>query len=156
MIAMLVTLGLVLYPGYAFAWDSSPQIAVSLDGSGDTILTIQFDFSQMSNPPTPSHYPTAFQVRTSIDGSTWTELASVPISPTPTTTVFTETYNLGKVSGIVQVQARLDCSVHGWSVWGPNPAIPAPEFPSSVVAITSLVLLGGLLLLRRSRIRAAA
>jgi len=156
-IAVLVTLGLVFYPNaYALTWDSSPQITPSLDSSGNTILTIQFNFSQMSDPPTSSHYMTDFQVRTSSDGSSWTELPSVPISPTPMTTVFTETYNLGKVSGTIQVQARLKCNIHGWSIWGPDPAIPAPEFPSGLTAVTSLLLVSAIFLFRRSRIEAIA
>jgi hypothetical protein len=134
----------------AYAWDSSPQMTSSGDGSGNTILTITFDFSQMSAPPTASHYPKEFQVRTSSDGMSWTELSPVPLSPTPTTTKFTVTYNLGPVSGTPQVQARLNCSVHGWSSWGPDPAVPVPEFPVSAVAVTSALLIwGGLLLLRR-------
>ena len=150
MIAMLVMLGLALYPN-TYAWSSSTQITHSVDGSGNTILMIQFDFSQMSDPPTASHFPTDFQVRTSTDGSSWTELPAVAISPTPTTTVFSETYNLGAVSGTIQVQARLKCSIHGWSTWGPDPAIPVPEFPSGMVAVTSLLLLSGVFLFLRKR-----
>ena len=138
-IALLAMLAFVSYPN-AYAWSSSPQITFSDDGSGSNILTIQFDFSQMSNPPTSSHFPIAFQVRTSTDGSSWTELDPVSISP-PTTTVFTETYNLGSVSGTVQVQARLQCVIHGWSNWGPDPAVPVPEFPFATTAVTSAVLL---------------
>jgi len=150
-IAFLAILGLSLYPS-AYAWDSSPQITSSSDGSGNTILTITFDFSQMSDPPSGSHYPKEFQVRTSTDGMSWTELSPVPLSPTPTTTKFTVTYNLGPVSGLIQVQARLNCSIHGWSSWGPDPAVPVPEFPAGTVALTSvLLMLGSLLLLRRKR-----
>ncbi len=155
MIVLLAMLGLMLYPN-AYAWGSSPQITNSVDGSGNTILAIRFDFSQMSDPPTPSHYPTDFQVRTSADGSSWTELPAVAISPTPTTTVFTETYNLGAVSGNIQVQARLRCSMHGWSAWGPDPAVPVPEFPSGMIALTSLlVLFGGVFLFRKKRLEAS-
>jgi hypothetical protein len=154
-VVLLAMLGLALYPN-VYAWGSLPQITNSVDGSGNTILTVQFDFSQMSDPPTPSHHPTDFQVRTSTDGSSWTELPAVAISPTPTTTVFTQTYNLGAVSGTVQVQARLRCSVHGWSDWGPDPATPVPEFPSGMIAVTSLlVLFGGLFLFRRKRLEAS-
>jgi len=150
-IVLLGILGFVLYPN-AYAWSSSPQITYSDDGSGNTVLTIQFDFSQMSNPPSASHFPTEFQVRTSTDGSSWTELSPVAISPTPTTTVFTETYNLGSVSGTIQVQARLMCSIHGWSNWGPAPAIPVPEFPFGTIAVTSmLVLASGLFIFRKKR-----
>jgi len=141
-VGLLAILGLAAYPN-AYAWSSSPQIANSVDGSGNTILTIQFDFAQMSDPPTPGHHPTDFQVRTSTDGSSWTELPPVAISPTPTTTVFTQTYNLGAVSGTIQVQARLNCSVHGWSTWGPDPATPVPEFPSEMIAVMSLLILFG-------------
>jgi hypothetical protein len=148
-ILLFATLGLTIYPS-AYAWSSSPQISSSLNGSGDTMLTIQFDFSQMSDPPSASHYPTDFQVRTSTDGSTWTELPSTQLSPTPTTTKFTVTQNIGHVSGTIQVQARLKCNIHGWSSWGPDPAIPVPEFPFGIVTVTSLLLLtGGLLLFRR-------
>lgn len=155
-IAFLAILGLSLYPS-AYAWNSSPQIMSSGDGSGDTILTITFDFSQMSDPPTASHYPTEFQVRTSTDGMSWTELSLVPLSPTPATTKFTVTYNLGPVSGTPQVQARLNCSVHGWSSWGPDPAVSVPEFPVSAIAVTSvLLMLGSLLLLRRRRLGTTA
>jgi len=148
-VVLFAALGLAVYPK-AYAWDSSPQITNSLDGSGNTILTIQFNFSQMSDPPTGSHHPTDFQVRTSTDGSSWTELSSVQISPTPTTTIFTVTENIGHVSGTIQVQARLKCSVHGWSSWGPDPAIPVPEFPFGVVTVASLLFfVGGLLLFRR-------
>jgi len=154
-ILLLAALGLATCPN-VYAWTSSPQITYSVDGSGDAILTIQFDFSQMSDPPTPSHHPTEFQVRTSTDGSSWTELPAVAISPTPTTTVFTETYNLGAVSGSIQVQARLMCSIHGWSTWGPDRATPVPEFPSGMTAVTSLlVLFGGALLFRRKRLEAS-
>lgn len=154
-VMLVAMLGLALYPN-VYAWGSSPQITSSVDGSGNTILTIQFDFSQMSDPPTSSHHPTDFQVRTSTDGSSWTELPAVPISPTPTTTVFTETYNLGAVTGSIQVQARLRCSIHGWSTWGPDPATPVPEFPSGIVAVTSLlVLFAGVLLFRRKRLEAS-
>lgn len=151
-IAFFAILGLSLYPS-AYAWDSSPQIKSSDDGSGNTILTITFDFSQMSDPPSASHYPKEFQVRTSADGMSWTELSPVPLSPTPMTTKFTVNYNLGPVSGPLQVQARLNCSIHGWSSWGPDPAVPAPEFPAGTVAVTSvLAMLGSLLLLRRKRL----
>jgi len=111
----------------------------------------------MSDPPTASHYPTEFQVRTSTDGMSWTELSLVPLSPTPATTKFTVTYNLGPVSGTPQVQARLNCSVHGWSSWGPDPAVSVPEFPVSAIAVTSvLLMLGSLLLLRRRRLGTTA
>lgn len=148
-IALVAALGFLLYPN-VYAWDSSPQITASLDASGNTVLTIQFSFAQMSAPPTETHHPIAFQVRTSVDGSTWTELAPVQISPWPTTTVFTETINIGTVSGTVQAQARLQCIIHGWSDWGPDPSVPVPEFPLPMIAATStLVLAIGLLLLRR-------
>jgi hypothetical protein len=151
-VMLFATVGLAVYPK-AYAWDSSPQITSSLDGSGNTILTIQFNFSQMSDPPTGSHYPTEFQVRTSTDGSSWTELSSVQISPTPTTTIFTVTQNVGHVSGTIQVQARLRCTIHGWSSWGPDPAIPVPEFPFGMITVTSMLLLvGGLLLFRRKHL----
>jgi hypothetical protein len=148
-IALLAMLAFVSYPN-AYAWSSSPQITFSDDGSGSKILTIQFNFSQMSNPPTSSHFPIAFQVRTSTDGSSWTELDPVSISP-PTTTVFTETYNLGSVSGTIQVQARLQCVIHGWSEWGPDPAVPVPEFPFATTAVTSVVLLMAFFLFRRKQ-----
>jgi hypothetical protein len=150
--ALLATVALAYHPS-AYAWDSSPQITNSLDASGDTVLTIQFDFSQMSDPPSASHFPTDFQVRTSTDGSSWTELSSVQIAPTPTTTIFTVTENIGHVIDTIQVQARLKCNIHGWSSWGPDPAIPVPEFPFGMVTVTSmLVLAGGLLVLRRKRL----
>lgn len=153
-LAVVVLFAIVAFAHYpnAYAWSSSPQITNSLDGSGNTILTIQFDFSQMSDPPTGSHHPTDFQVRTSTDGSSWTEQSPVQITPTPTTTVFTVTYPLGMVSGVIQVQTRLRCIIHGWSSWGPDPAIPVPEFPFGMVAVTSLlVLMSGLFLFRRKR-----
>lgn len=149
-VVLLATVTLAFYPS-AYAWDSSPQITNSLDGSGDTVLAIQFNFSQMSDPPTSSHYPTDFQVRTSTDGSSWTELPSVSISPTPTTTAFTETYNLGHVIGGIQVQARLKCIIHGWSSWGPDPATPVPEFSFGTVAAASLLVLAGSLFLFRRK-----
>jgi hypothetical protein len=155
-VALFAALGFAVYPD-AYAWSSSPQIAASLDGSGNTILTIQFDFSQMSNPPSAGHHPTEFQVRTSADGSSWTELPPVSISPTPTTTTFTETYNLGIVSGTPLVQARLGCNIHGWSNWGPEPAIQAPEFPyGATAAVSILVFASGLLLLRKKRLTASS
>jgi hypothetical protein len=155
-LALLIAISLAYCPN-AYAWSSSPQITSSLDGSGNTILTIQFDFSQMSDPPTASHYPTDFQVRTSTDGSSWTEHPSVHIASIPTTTVFTVTYPLGKATGVIQVQARLNCSVHGWSSWGPDPAIPVPEFPFGIVTVTSLLLLtGGLLLFRKKNLTYSA
>ncbi len=156
LVVLFAVLGFAVYPK-AYAWDSSPQITNSLDGSGDTVLAIQFNFSQMSDPPTSSHYPTDFQVRTSTDGSSWTELPSVSISPTPTTTVFAETYNLGHVSGTIQVQARLKCIIHGWSSWGPDRATPVPEFSFGTVAVASLlVLAGSLFLFRRKHLMPSA
>jgi hypothetical protein len=152
LVLLFAALGLAVYPK-AYAWDSSPAITNSLDASGNTILTIQFNFSQMSDPPTASHYPTDFQVRTSTDGASWTELSSVQIAPTPTTTIFTVTENIGHVTGTIQVQARLKCSIHGWSSWGPDPAIPVPEFPFGMATVTSmLVLAGGLLVIRRKHL----
>ena len=119
---LIVTLGFAVYPN-VYAWASSPQITHSKDGSGNTILSIQFSFAQMSDPPTSGHHPTDFQVRTSSDGSTWTELTPVPLSPTPTTTIFRVTYNLGHVNSSIQVEARLNCVIHGWSDWAPNPPV---------------------------------
>ena len=146
---LLITIALAYYPS-AYAWGSSPQITNSLDDSGNTVLTIQFNFSEMSDPPTTGHYPTRFQVRTQTGGSSWTELPPVAIAPTPKTTMFAVAYNLGRVSGTIQVQARLECSVHGWSDWGPIPAVPVPEFPFGMITVTSLLLLtGGLFLFRR-------
>jgi len=150
--ALLATVILVYHPS-AYAWNSSPQITNSLDGSGNTVLTIQFDFSQMSDPPTASHHPTDFQVRTSTDGSSWTEQAVVHITSIPATTVFTVTYSLGKVTGDLQAQARLNCNVHAWSSWGPDPAVPVPEFPLGMAAVTSLLILtGSLFLFKRERL----
>ena len=150
--ALLSTVILVYHPS-AYAWNSSPQITNSLDGSGNTVLTVQFDFSQMSDPPTASHHPTDFQVRTSTDGSSWTEQAVVHITSIPSTTVFTVTYSLGKVTGDLQVQARLNCNVHGWSSWGPDPAVPVPEFPFGMATVTSLLILtGSLFLFKRERL----
>jgi hypothetical protein len=149
-IFLALTLGFVFYPS-VYAWNSSPTITFSSDGMGNTVVTILFSFAEMSNPPTSSHHPIEFQVRTSTDGSSWTELASVSISPWPTTTVFTETYNLGSVSGTIQVQARLKCIIHGWSDWGPNPATPVPEFPVQITAVTSVLLLAVSLFLLRKR-----
>ena len=119
-ILLIVTIGSILYPN-VYAWNSSPQISHSLDVSGNTILTIQFNFAQMSDPPTSGHHPTDFQVRTSVDGSTWIGLSSVPLSPIPTATIFEVTYDLGHVAGPIQVEARLNCVIHGWSDWAPNP-----------------------------------
>ena len=150
--ALLATVILVYHPS-AYAWNSSSQITNSLDGSGNTVLTIRFDFSQMSDPPTASHHPTDFQVRTSTDGSSWTEQAVVHITSIPSTTVFTVTYSLGKVTGDLQVQARLNCNVHGWSSWGPDPAVPVPEFPFGMATVTSLLILtGSLFLFKRERL----
>jgi hypothetical protein len=146
-VAALLATAILVHNPSAYAWDSSPQITNSLDGSGNTILTIQFDFSQMSDPPTAGHHPTDFQVRTSTDGSSWTEQVIVPITSIPATTIFTVTYSLGKVTGDLQVQARLNCNIHGWSSWGPDPAVPVPEFPFGIVTVTSLLLLVGSLLL---------
>lgn len=150
-IVLVAALGLFLYPS-VYAWSPSPQIKASVDGSGSTILTIQFSFAQMSDPPTATHHPIAFQVRISPDGSTWTELTPVQISPWPTTTVFTETYNLGIVSGTFQVEARLQCIIHGWSDWGPDPAVPVPEFPVPMIVVTSTLVLAIGLLFSRKRI----
>ena len=141
MVILFATLGLASFPS-GFAWASSPQITSSLDVSGNTVLTIRFDFYEMSDPPTPSHYPTDFQIRTLADGCTiadgcWTELPSVAISPTPTTTIFTATYNLGQVTTDLQVQARLNCNIHGWSSWGPEP--PTLVGSTSTTASTSSV-----------------
>ena len=65
---LFVTLELALYAN-AYTWSSSLQITNSLDDSGNTILTIQFDFTQMSNPPTSGHFPTEFRVCTLTGGS---------------------------------------------------------------------------------------
>jgi hypothetical protein len=153
-VALLAILGLSVYPS-AFAWSSQPQITYSTDASQHTILTIQFDFSQMSDPPSAGHYPTDFQVRTSTDGNQWTELPAVPITSRPSTTVFSVTYDLGQVSGTVQVQARLRCNVHGWSNWGPDPGIPVPELQFGAATVASLMLVSGLLLVHnRSQVQA--
>lgn len=119
---LVATVGFGFYPN-VYAWNSTPQISHSQDASGNMILTIQFSFAQMSDPPTSGHHPTDFQVRTSADGSTWTELTPVPLSPFPTTTLFTVTFNLGHVNGPIQVEARLNCVIHGWSDWAPNPPV---------------------------------
>jgi hypothetical protein len=156
MVVLLAAIAFAYYPN-AYAWSSSTQITNSLDGSGNTILTIQFDFAQMSDPPTASHYPTDFQVRTSTDGFSWTEQSPIHLTTTPTTTVFTVTDSLGMISGVIQVQARLRCNIHGWSTWGPDPAIPVPEFPFGMVAVTSLLLLvGGLFMFRRRHLMSPA
>jgi hypothetical protein len=147
---LLITIALACYPS-AYAWGSSPQITHSLDASGNTVLTIQFNFSEMSDPPTTGHYPTRFQVHTSTGGPLWTELPPVAITPTPKTTVFTVTYNLGRVSGTIDVQARLECSIHGWSDWGPISAVSVPEFPFGMIAVISLLLLIGSVFLFRRR-----
>ena len=110
-------------------WKSNPEIAWE-EIEGETALTITFDFSEMSDPPTPSHYPTRFQIQTSPDGVDWTKRDPVGISPRPTTTLFDVTYDLGDVSGTLQILARLECVIHGWSIWseaftitpGGNPA----------------------------------
>ena len=155
-VVLFATIAFAYYPN-AYAWSSSTQITNSLDSSGNTILTIQFDFAQMSDPPTASHYPTDFQVRTSTDGSSWTEQSPVHLTTAPTTTVFTVTDSLGMISGVIQVQARLRCNIHGWSTWGPDPAIPVPEFPFGMVAVTSLLLLaGGLFMFRRRHLMSPA
>jgi hypothetical protein len=151
-LVLAVALAVMFYPN-VYAWDSSPQITTSQDGMGNTIVTIQFNFAQMSDPPTSVHHPTDFQVRTSIDGSSWTELPSVPLSPWPTSTVFTETYNLGSVSGRLLVQARLKCSIHGWSNWGPDPAISVPEFPPPMTIATAALVLAISLFLFRKKIQ---
>jgi hypothetical protein len=114
----LITLSISFIP-LAYSWDSNPKITWQEDSSGNTILTIVFDFSQMSNPPTSTHYPIEFQVRISDDGKTWKEFNPVQISPRPTTTIFNISYNLGKVVGTPQIQVRLKCSIHGWSTWQP-------------------------------------
>ena len=149
-VVLAVVIGLVFYPN-VYAWSSQPQITYSADTSGRTILTIQFSFAQMSDPPISSHHPTDFQVRTSTAGSSWTELASVPISPWPTTTVFTETYIIGSVSGTLLVQARLKCIIHGWSDWGPDPAISVPEFSLPMTVVTSALVLAVSLFLFRKK-----
>lgn len=152
-IVLVAVLGFMLYPS-VYAWGSSPQISYSTDGSGSTILSIQFSFAQMSNPPTQMHHPFQYQVRISTDGSSWTELPPISISPWPTTTVFTETYNLGSVSGTVQAQARLDCIIHGWSDWGPDPPVPVPEFSLPIVTVESALLLAiGLIVYRKKTIQ---
>ena len=156
-VALITVLGLSIYPS-AYAWSASPQIAPSNDASGNVILTIKLDFSQMADPPgSYDHYPTDYQVRTSTDGSSWTDLPPVHLSYIPATSVFTVYYNLGKVTGPLQVQARLNCNIHGWSDWGPEPGITAPEFPLGLAPVVSLLaLLAGLIMLRRKRLSPSA
>jgi hypothetical protein len=150
-VALFVVLALSSYSS-AYAWSSSPVITSSVDSSGNTILTIVLDFHAMAYSDRrfgdgrhhgfmwayseyPIHYPTAFQVRTSTDGISWTLLApasfdlgpKVPYQPYKVPTTVTVTYNLGAVHGTVWVQARLkDSGDLGWSAWGPKPTISLP------------------------------
>ena len=134
-LALAFLIGFRSFPT-AYAWSSSPVITAN----GAT-LTIQFDFSQMSNPPTSAHHPFEYQVRASTDGgTTWSEFTPVSLSPFPTTTVFTVTYQLPEQYVQSIVQARLDCTFHGWSDWGPSPPTPVPEF-----AVTPFVLIPALI-----------
>jgi len=131
----LILLVLVASLQPAYAWSSSPMITAN-----GNVLTIQFDFSQMSSPPTSAHHPVAYQVRVSSNGgSTWTTLDPVTIATIPSTTVFTETYTLPSSANGLEAQARLQCSIHGWSDWGPDPATPIPEFQfAPLVALSAL------------------
>ena len=151
-VALFVVLALSSYSS-AYAWSSSPVVTSSVDSSGNTILTIAFDFYDMAyryRGPLDdgSHhglmgeysgwsgdYPNAFQVRTSTDGVSWTTYAptsldlgpKVPYEPYKVPTTVTVTYNLGVVRGTLWVQARLqDSGDLGWSAWGPAAAVSIP------------------------------
>jgi hypothetical protein len=155
-IALAVILGVSSYPN-AYAWNASPKIsyqdiAGALAYSSPTVnVIIQFDFSAISKLPSTVNYPTEYQLRKSTDGgSSWTEIGPKAISSTPTSTVFTVQYNLGAVSQLTLVQARLNSNLKGWSDWGPDNAVPVPEFPFSIIALAS-VTVGALALFRSKR-----
>ena len=143
-VALLGVLALSLYPNAYASWGYGPstQIVASRDSSGNTILTIRFDFyhwvyrdrdeNRVKHSGLRVIYPNEFQVRISSDGTSWTVFAPVSLSPPslyegqryPTSA--TVTYNLGTASGPIRVQARLEDRNRGWSTWEPEIPIVVP------------------------------
>jgi len=141
----------------AYAWDASPQIT-SVVESGHTVLIIQFNFSQMSNPPTSSQYPFEYQIRTGDQSRApdtveqWVEYPPVSIQQ-PTTTIFTVRYNFSAyIRYIFYVQARLHSNEDGWSTWQPTLGVPVLEFPYTATFGLATTLLVSAYLLKEKKI----
>jgi|TARA_B100000959_G_C14967283_1_gene618297 hypothetical protein len=136
-IAVLI-LSMQLSSANMHEWESKPQIVWVANAQGETVLTITFDFSEKSDPPSNTLYPSKFQIRTSLNGVDWTELDHINISPRPTTTFFNVTYNLGSESKPLHVQARLEeniPNVHGgWSEWSDTFTVVPGDTPNGGAA----------------------
>jgi hypothetical protein len=139
-IATLSTLGFMLIFAVgilnAYGWDTRSNITSTTDASGETIITIAVDYIEMTATPSAGHHPTEFQIRTSPDGSQWTELTEVPINTIPPR-FFNLTYNLGNIDETTYVQARVDCSIHGWSQWGPTTPVAITAQPTITLNSTT-------------------
>lgn len=154
LIVAVVLLAILLFtrPPNAYAWDASPQIT-SVVESGHTVLIIQFDFSQMSNPPTSSHYPFEYQTRTTENDEQYLEYPPVSIQQ-PTTAIFIVRYNFSAyIRYIFYVQARLHSNQDGWSTWGPpTMGAPVPEFPHTATLALATTLLASVYMLKEKKI----
>ena len=137
----------------ACAWDASTQIT-SVVESGHTVLIIQFDFSQLSKPPTSSHYPFEYQIRTTDNDEQWVEYAPVSIQQ-PTTAIFTVRYSFSAyIRYIFYVKARLHDNQARWSTWQPESmGVPVPEFPVGVTLVVLSAVATSLCLLRKRRMK---
>jgi hypothetical protein len=120
----------------AYGWDSRSNITSTIDASGETVITIGVDYIEMTATPSAGHHPIEFQVRTSPDGSQWTELTEVPITTIPPR-FFNLTNNLGKIGKTTYVQARVDCNIHGWSQWGPATPVLTTAQPTITLNSTT-------------------
>jgi len=149
-VVLLATTLLFARSPNAYAWDASTQIT-SVVESGHTVLIIQFDFSQLSKPPTSSHYPFEYQIRTTDNDEQWVEYPPVSIQQ-PTTAIFTVRYNFSAyIRYIFYVQARLHSNQDGWSTWQPSLGAPVPEFPWGVPLVALSAVAASLYLLRKRR-----
>jgi len=135
---LFVVLTLNLFTLSAYAWDTRSKITSVENANGETVLTINVDFGDMTSRPDASHHPTSFEVRTSTDGKNWTPRAAVPITTIPPSQFFDLTYILGKLTVTTMVQARVDCSIHGLSEWSPStPFAIAKETTSTTTSTTT-------------------
>jgi hypothetical protein len=101
-----------------------------------TILNITITHG--GGAPTSSHYVNTVQVNVSgvVDDITLTPQSTV---------TFVVQYDMGEITGTPTVQARADCTLHGWSGWT-NPQ-SVPEFPLIALFPVFAVLMAAVLLL---------
>ena len=135
---LLFILTLNLFTLSAYAWDIRSKITSVENVNGETVLTINVDFGDMTSRPDASHHPASFEVRTSSDGTNWTPRAAVPITTIPLGQFFDLTYNLEKLTATTMVQSRVTCSLHGPSDWSPiTPFAIAMQMTSTTTSSTS-------------------